>query len=66
VIGGCSLAGGQGSLLGAVLGAGILHVILNGINLIIRRNASLWEGTIVGSVVVLAVLLNVLARRRER
>jgi ribose transport system permease protein len=66
VIGGCSLAGGQGSLLGAVLGAGILHVILNGINLIIRRNASLWEGTIVGGVVVLAVLLNVLARRRER
>ncbi len=66
VVGGCSLQGGQGTLLGAVLGAAILNVILNGINLIIQKNASLWEGTIVGSVVVLAVLLNVLGRRRER
>jgi ribose transport system permease protein len=66
VVGGCSLQGGQGTLLGAVLGAAILNVILNGINLIIQKNASLWEGTIVGSVVVLAVLLNVVGRRRER
>jgi ribose/xylose/arabinose/galactoside ABC-type transport system permease subunit len=66
VVGGCSLNGGQGTLLGAVLGAAILNVILNGINLIIQKNASLWEGTIVGSVVVLAVTLNVLGRRRER
>jgi len=66
VVGGCSLQGGQGTLLGAVIGAAILNVILNGINLIIQKNASLWEGTIVGSVVVLAVTLNVLGRRRER
>jgi ribose transport system permease protein len=64
VVGGCSLQGGQGTLVGAVLGAAILNVILNGINLIIQKNASLWEGTIVGSVVVLAVLLNVVGRRR--
>ena len=66
VVGGCSLAGGQGTLLGAVLGAAILNVILNGINLIIQKNTSLWEGTIVGTVVVLAVLLNVIGRRRQR
>ena len=48
------------------MGAAILNVILNGINLIIQKSASLWEGTIVGSVVVLAVLLNLLGRRRER
>ena len=66
VVGGCSLQGGQGTLLGAVIGAAILNVILNGINLIIQKNASLWEGTIVGSVVVLAVTLNVIGRRRER
>ena len=46
-------------------GAAILNVILNGINLIIQKNASLWEGTIVGSVVILAVLLNVLGSRRQ-
>ena len=66
VVGGCTLAGGEGTLLGAMLGAAILNVILNGINLNIRTNESLWEGTIVGSVVVLAVLLNVVGRRRQR
>jgi ribose transport system permease protein len=66
VVGGCSLVGGEGTLLGAMIGAGILNVILNGINLNIRTNESLWEGTIVGSVVVLAVLLNVVGRRRQR
>jgi ribose transport system permease protein len=65
VVGGCSLQGGQGTLVGAALGAAILNVILNGINLIIQKNASLWEGTIVGSVVILAVLLNVLGSRRQ-
>lgn len=64
VVGGCSLQGGQGTLLGAVLGAAILNVILNGINLTIQKNSSLWQGTIVGSVVILAVLLNVIGRRR--
>jgi ribose transport system permease protein len=71
VVGGCSLAGGQGTLLGSVLGAAILNVILTGINIgavpfIGQKNTSLWEGTIVGSVVILAVLLNVIGRRRER
>jgi ribose/xylose/arabinose/galactoside ABC-type transport system permease subunit len=66
VVGGCSLQGGQGTLLGAILGAAILNVILSGINLFIRTGASLWEGTIVGSVVVLAVLLNVVGQRRQR
>ena len=39
--------------------------ILNGINLTIQKNSSLWQGTIVGSVVILAVLLNVIGRRRQ-
>jgi len=65
VIGGCSLSGGQGTVLGTVLGACILNVILNGINLIIRHNASLWEGVIVGSVVVLAVMFNSLRQQRR-
>jgi ribose/xylose/arabinose/galactoside ABC-type transport system permease subunit len=63
VVGGCSLQGGQGTLLGAIFGAAILNVILSGINLFIKTGASLWEGTIVGTVVVLAVLFNVVGRR---
>jgi len=66
VIGGCSLAGGVGSVSGTVLGASVLSVILNGLNLAIRKNASLWEGVIVGTVVVVAVSLNTLRQRGYR
>ena len=65
VVGGASLMGGEGSIVGTFLGAGILQVILNGINLIIRQGSSLWEGVIVGFVVVAAVTFNTLRARRE-
>jgi len=65
VIGGCSLAGGQGSIVGTLIGAAILSVIINGLNLIIRKNASLWEGVIVGLVVVSAVALTNLREGRR-
>jgi len=63
VIGGCSLFGGEGSVIGAVVGAALLEVLLNGISLCIETNASLWQGMIVGCVVVLAVLMNELRAR---
>jgi len=66
VIGGCSLTGGEGSILGTVLGATILSVILNGLNLVIRRNASLWEGVIVGTVVIVAVGLNTIRQKARK
>ncbi|MFH1738671.1 MAG: ABC transporter permease, partial [bacterium] len=65
VVGGASLMGGEGSMIGTFLGAGILQVILNGINLIIRQGSSLWEGVIVGIVVVAAVAFNTLRARRR-
>lgn len=66
VIGGASLMGGQGSILGTVLGACLLQVILSGINLMPSlSNPSEWEGTVVGSIVLLAVLFNVLRQRRQ-
>ena len=65
VIGGCSLAGGEGSVVGTILGASVLSVILNGLNLVIAKNASLWEGVIVGTVVVAAVAVNTIRQRRS-
>ncbi|MBC7288558.1 MAG: ABC transporter permease [Armatimonadetes bacterium] len=65
VIGGCNLMGGEGSIVGTILGASILSVILNGLNLMIKRNASLWEGVMVGTVVLAAVALNTWRRRRS-
>jgi len=64
VVGGASLMGGEGSMIGTFFGSGILQVILNGINLIIRQGSSLWEGVIVGLVVVAAVTFNTLRARR--
>lgn len=66
VIGGCSLMGGSGSVLGTLIGASIFSVIINGINLIVQRNASFWEGTIVGIVVVAAVTFNTIRGRRQQ
>lgn len=66
VIGGCSLTGGQGSVVGVILGSCLLNLLVNGINLVIQRNASLWEGVIVGSVVITAALLNVIQQRPPR
>jgi ribose transport system permease protein len=65
VIGGANLAGGQGSVSGTLLGACLLNVILSGINLTIS-NPSLWEGTVVGGVLLLAVLTTALQQRRAK
>lgn len=65
VIGGCSLMGGEGSIVGTVLGSSLLMVIVNAINLTVKKNATLWEGVIVGSIVIAAVSFNALRQRRQ-
>lgn len=65
VIGGANLNGGQGSVSGTVLGACLLMVIQNGINLNLD-NASRWEGTVIGGVLLLAVLTTALQQRNQR
>lgn len=62
VIGGANLAGGQGTIVGTLLGACLLNVILSGINFTLT-NPSLWEGTVVGGVLLLAVLTSALQQR---
>ena len=63
VVGGANLLGGQGSIAGTVLGATLLRVIGSVIFFEIR-NASKWESTIVGGILLLAVLVNALQQRR--
>ncbi|HZU38164.1 MAG TPA: ABC transporter permease, partial [Gemmataceae bacterium] len=55
VVGGCSLMGGIGTVPGTVLGALFLRVVMDAVNKIVNKNAAVYEGLIVGSVVVLAV-----------
>jgi ABC-type branched-subunit amino acid transport system permease subunit len=58
VVGGCSLQGGTGSVPGAALGALFMQVVLDGIGKVIKVNASMFEGMVVGLVLVTAVALN--------
>ena len=64
VIGGAALTGGQGTVLGTVLGACLLNIILTGLNMLDVPNQSLWQGTVVGGVLLLAVLTSAFRRRK--
>jgi len=56
VIGGTSLAGGSGSVLGVLIGACIMGVIKNG--LVLMRVSSYWQTAIIGIIIVLAAVLD--------
>jgi ribose transport system permease protein len=56
VIGGTSLSGGSGSVLGVLIGACIMGVIKNG--LVLMHVSSYWQTAIIGVVIVLAVVLD--------
>jgi ribose/xylose/arabinose/galactoside ABC-type transport system permease subunit len=55
VIGGCSLQGGVGTIPGTVLGCLFLRTVIDAVNKIVGTGADVYEGMIVGIVVVLAV-----------
>ena len=63
LIGGTSLAGGQGTIVGTVIGALIVAVLGNGLNLL--GVDSYWQQVIKGSVLVLAVLFDAKVRARR-
>jgi ribose/xylose/arabinose/galactoside ABC-type transport system permease subunit len=57
VVGGCSLQGGVGTVTGTVLGALFLRIVIDAVAKLIKAGADVYEGMIVGIVVVLAVTL---------
>ncbi|MDX6332054.1 MAG: ribose transport system substrate-binding protein rbsC [Streptomycetaceae bacterium] len=61
VIGGASLSGGVGKASGTFIGALILAVLRNGLNLL--SVSSFWQQVVIGVVIALAVLLDTLRRR---
>ncbi len=55
VIGGASLFGGRGSIIGTLFGVFIMVFIRNGLNLL--GVSPYWQGTAIGSIIIAAVLL---------
>ncbi|WP_411832158.1 ABC transporter permease [Paenibacillus dokdonensis] len=64
VIGGTSLSGGMGTILGTVIGALIMSVLTNGLRIL--SVAQEWQTVIVGLVIILAVYMDILRRRKNK
>ncbi|MFW6108251.1 MAG: ABC transporter permease [bacterium] len=62
IIGGASFAGGEGTVLGAVLGAAIMGVLSQG--LVLLGVEPFWQKFVQGAVIIAAVALDMLRRRR--
>jgi ribose transport system permease protein len=62
VIGGASLSGGAGSASGTIVGALILGVLRNGLNLL--NVSAFWQQVVIGGVIALAVMTDTLRRKR--
>jgi ribose transport system permease protein len=61
VLGGCSLRGGEGSILGVLIGATLMQVLRNTITLVTTHNNV--EFAIIGAVILLGVVADELTRR---
>lgn len=64
VIGGTSLLGGSGSVVGTLVGTLIMSVLRNGLNLL--GVSSYLQQVAIGTVIVVAVLVDMALRRRAR
>ena len=63
VIGGTSLLGGEGRIIGTVIGTLIIACIRNGLNLL--GIAADWQLLAVGAIIILAVLLDYVGKKRQ-
>ncbi len=62
VIGGASLYGGRGSMIGTLAGVFIMVMIRNGLNLM--GVSPFWQGTAIGSIIIVALLVERLVSSR--
>jgi ribose transport system permease protein len=63
VIGGTSLSGGEGTIFGTFIGAFVISVLTNGLRLLSVPQE--WQIVVTGCIVVLAVYLDIVRRRRQ-
>jgi ribose transport system permease protein len=63
IIGGTSLLGGRGTILGTLIGALIMSVLINGLRIMAVQSE--WQTVVVGAVVLIAVFADNLRKRRS-
>lgn len=63
VIGGTSLSGGKGTILGTVIGVLVMSVLTNGLR--ITSVPQEWQSVIIGCVILAAVYVDILRRKNE-
>ncbi|WP_174844747.1 ABC transporter permease [Cryobacterium gelidum] len=62
IIGGTSLLGGRGSILGTLIGALIMSVLINGLRIMSIQTE--WQNVVIGVVILIAVFTDALRQRR--
>ena len=63
IIGGASLMGGVGTILGTILGATLLGLVTNG--LVLLGVSTFWQQAVTGAIIILAVTLNTYKQRKS-
>ncbi|MCV9966312.1 ABC transporter permease [Pararhizobium sp. BT-229] len=61
VIGGTSLSGGKGTIIGTLIGALVMSVLANGLRIL--SVAQEWQTVVTGGIIILAVYVDMLRRR---
>lgn len=64
VIGGVSLSGGEGSMLGTIIGAFIISTLTNGLRILSVPQE--WQIVVTGLIIILSVYLDILRRRAQQ
>ncbi len=62
VIGGTSLSGGEGTILGTIIGAFIISTLTNGLRILSVPQE--WQMVVTGAIVILAVYADIIRRRK--
>lgn len=62
VIGGTSLAGGEGTILGTIIGAFIMSVLTNGLRILSVPQE--WQIVVTGLIIIFAVYIDILRKRK--
>ena len=63
VIGGTSLSGGKGTIIGTIIGALIMSVLTNGLRVLSIPQE--WQTVVVGIVIIFAVFMDILRRKKK-